>query len=72
MVRDIIVVGLRDNAACKRLLQEKDLTLAQAVSIARTFETTAIQAKEICSSDDTVHWLAKSRQSPRHFVQTIW
>ena len=66
-MRDIIVVGLRDNAARKRLLQEKDLTLAQAVSIARAFETTAIRAKEICSSDDTVHSLAKSSAKSKTF-----
>ena len=45
LIRDRIVVGIRDNATRKRLLQESKLTLKACVDTCRAAETTSAQIK---------------------------
>lgn len=46
MIRDQIVLGIRDNSTCKKLLQEKKLDLQICIDICRANEKTASQLKD--------------------------
>ena len=52
MIRDRIVVGIRDNGTRKKLLAESKLTLNKCVDICRASETTAKQLKEMCQAEE--------------------
>ncbi|XP_068747376.1 uncharacterized protein [Montipora capricornis] len=52
LIRDRIVIGIRDNSICKKLLAEGKLTLDKCINICRANETTAKQFKEINQSED--------------------
>ena len=47
MIRDRVVVGIRDNGIRKRLLTESKLTLSKCIDICRANETTARQLREM-------------------------
>lgn len=47
MIRDQIVLGIRDNSTRKKLLQEKKLDLQRCIDICRANEKTASQLKDI-------------------------
>ena len=51
LIRDRIVVGLRDNSVRKRLLQESKLTLKGTIDICKSSETTHRQLKAMNSDD---------------------
>ena len=51
LIRDRIVVGLRDNSVRKRLLQESKLTLKFTIDICKSSETTHRQLKAMNSDD---------------------
>ena len=61
LLRDRIVVGVRDDALRKQLLQKRELTLSECISICRASETTALQMKDM-SAHNTVHALAMRAQ----------
>ena len=61
LLRDRIVVGVRDDALRKQLLQKRELTLSECISICRASETTALQMKDM-SAHDTVHAMAVRAQ----------
>lgn len=52
LIRDRIILGIRDNAARKRLLQTQKLTLKHTVDIVRSFEVAAQQLKEISPQEE--------------------
>ena len=52
LIRDRIVIGIRDNSIRKKLLAEGKLTLDKCINICRANETTAKQLKEIRQSED--------------------
>ena len=52
LIRDRIVIGIRDNGTRKKLLAESKLTLDKCTNICRANETTAKQLKEMSQSDD--------------------
>ena len=52
LIRDIIVMGIRENSTRKRLLQETKLTLNRCIDICRANETTAIQLRAIGNEED--------------------
>ena len=60
MIRDRLVLGIRDNSVRKRLLREKDLTLEKAVEMIRAAERAAEQTKKIDGEVETVNAVAKS------------
>ena len=51
LLRDKIVVGVRDDTLRKQLLQKKELTLATCVSVCRACETTAAHMKEMGNNE---------------------
>ncbi len=57
LIRDRLVIGIRDNATRKRLLQEPKLTLNGAVDICRAGEATSQQLKAMTQED--VHVVSK-------------
>ena len=56
LVRDRIVVGVKDNNTRKLILAEKKLTLSDCIAKCRAQETTAQQVKNMCTQED-VHEL---------------
>ena len=46
-IRDRFVLGIRDEAVRKKLLQEKKLTLSRAIDIGRSGETADLRLKEL-------------------------
>ncbi|KAK3084785.1 hypothetical protein FSP39_018986 [Pinctada imbricata] len=51
MIRDRIVIGIRDNGTRKKLLQEAKLDLKRCIDICRANEKSATQVKEIGAED---------------------
>lgn len=47
LIRDRVVIGIRDNALQKKLSERKDLTLHSCIDMCRTSESTSIQVKDI-------------------------
>lgn len=62
LIRDKIVIGVRDTAARKRLLERSELTLKNCIDICRSFETTKKQLKTI-DNDEEVHAITKKAPS---------
>lgn len=52
MIRDRVVVGIRDNATRKKLLAENKLTLNKCIDICRASETTSKQLKEMSHAEE--------------------
>ena len=52
MIRDRVVVGIRDNATRKKLLAENKLTLNKCIDICRASETTSKQLKEMTQTEE--------------------
>ena len=63
-VRDRIVLGIRDDATRKKLLQTRKLDLARAIDICRSAEVTTRQLKTMTSPDE-VHALRQQSRAPR-------
>ena len=61
LIRDRIVIGVKDNQARKKLLQVSKLTLKDCIDICRSYETTSHQLKEI--NQEEVHALQRSVSS---------
>ena len=64
LVRDRIVIGIRENATRKKLLQDAKLTLNSCVEICRANEKTSIQMKDI--SQEEVQYVRRRYQKPRN------
>lgn len=66
LIRDRLVLGIRDDSIWKKLLQEKKLSLLRAIDVGRSGETTNIRLKEIknktpiSETDDEVNAVKKS------------
>ena len=52
LVRDRIIVGIRDTAARKRLSQTRKLTLKQCIDIVRSFKVSEVQLKHMRVQED--------------------
>lgn len=52
LIRDRVVVGIRDNGTRKRLLQESKLTLNRCIDICRSSEATATQLQAMGNQED--------------------
>ena len=52
LIRDRIVVGIRDNGTHKRLLQEPKLTLTRCIDICRSSEATALQLQAMGNHEE--------------------
>jgi len=65
MIRDRIVVGIRDETTRHKLLQVRDLSLAKAVDICKASEAAGRQLKAMAETDQ-VQALHASKQSGAH------
>ena len=65
LIRDQIVIGIRDNATRKRLLQERQLTLSKAIDTCRGAEATASQLKTIGGQQEAPVHKVKTRPKPK-------
>ena len=63
MLRDRIVVGIRDDVTRRKLLQMRDLTLNQAIDMCKTSETAGQQLKEMATPEEVQ--LLKSGKQPQ-------
>ena len=52
LLRDRVVLGVKDNSVRKKLLQERKLTLAKALDICRSSETTSKQLRNMISLNE--------------------
>ena len=52
LIRDRIVVGIRDNGTRKRLLQEEKLTLNKCIDICRSSEAISVQLQAMGNQED--------------------
>ena len=64
MIRDRLVIGIRDSNVRARLLRESELTLNKAIELIRSSERAAEHAKEIDPNEDTnqVHYVMKKKK----------
>ena len=71
LIRDRLVLGIRDESIRKKLLQEKKLSLSRAIDVGRSGETTNIRLKElknktpISETGDEVNAVRKSDRQRR-------
>ena len=64
LIRDRIVVGIRDNGTRKRLLQEVKLTLNKCIDICRSSEATAAQLQAKGNQED-LKFVADDKQKSK-------
>ena len=63
LIRDRFVLGIRDEAVRKKLLQEKKLTLSRAIDIGRSGETANLRLKELKKPlEDEVNALRQNKK----------
>ncbi len=62
MIRDRIVIGVRDSALRARLLREKDLTLEKCIDTCRASEMTTQQLKAIDGEVETLHTVNEKKR----------
>ena len=55
LIRDRLVVGIRDDKVRRRLLREPELTLQKCIDIAHAAEISQKQIQEIKDETSTVH-----------------
>lgn len=53
LIRDKIVLGITDEGTCRRLLRERDLTLALVVETCRAAELTDIRIRSMGARRET-------------------
>lgn len=67
LIRDRIVLGIRDLKIQERLLQNQDLKLTEAISICRSMESSAATQKEISRESSAVNVVSyNSSRKPRN------
>ena len=59
LIRDRIVVGVRENALRKKMLMTKNLTLDNSVDICRSFEETSRQVQSMTLPREELHAIGK-------------
>ena len=65
LLRDRIVLGIKNGDARKRLLQERKLDLTKCIDICRISESATTQLQAIGASEkvEEVHWVNQSRRA---------
>ena len=62
LIRDRIVVEIKDNGTRKRLLQEAKLTLNKCIDICRSSDVTAAQLQVMGTQEDLIKFVADDKQ----------
>ena len=65
LIRDRIVLGIRNDNARKRLLQERKLDLKKCIDICRTSESVTTHMQVIGRKLEEVHWINKAKGPPK-------
>ena len=60
LIRDRIVLGIRNEDSRKRLLQERKLDLKKCIDICRTSESASTHLQAIGGKLEEVHWISKT------------
>ena len=63
LIRDRLVIGVKDNGVRRRMLRESELTLVKALDIARAAERTTVQMRKL-EGDEPIH-AVKTKRTPR-------
>ena len=80
LIRDRLVLGIKDESIRKKLLREKKLSLSRAVDIGRSGETTTMRLKELknkaatAGTDEEINVMKSKRtnnEKPRRERATI-
>ncbi|XP_064613329.1 uncharacterized protein K02A2.6-like [Liolophura sinensis] len=70
LIRDRIVVGIRDNNTRKRLLQDARLTLKSCIDVCRAHESASQQMKSMASVDEVQQVRDKHKNKTQHRQKT--
>ena len=62
LLRDRIVIGIRDDCLDKQLLQKKDLSFRECIDTCRAYESTSEQMRNMKMKNVTVHSLGARRR----------
>jgi len=66
LIRDRIVLGIKNEQTTKKLLRMRDLTLNRCIDVCRSEEVTSMQMKSFSESVDSVHQVKrKGKNSER-------
>ena len=63
ILRDRVVVGIRDDGLRKQLLQKKDLSFRECIDRCRAYESTSAQMRDMKMKDATVHSLEARKKT---------
>ena len=70
LIRDRLILGVKNDRARKKLLEQKDLTLDKALDILRTGELTDIRASEISTEEPNVNGVGLTKsKSPKNATE---
>ena len=69
MIRDRVVVGIKDNSIRRKLLTENKLTLSKCIDICRANEMTAKQLKDMTSQDEDVNAINTGNPSRKNATE---
>lgn len=65
LIRDRIVLGIRDEQTTKKLLRIRDLTLNRCIDICRSEEVTALHMKSLSEPVDSINQIKSNKKKPR-------
>ncbi|UYV63431.1 K02A2.6-like [Cordylochernes scorpioides] len=71
LVRDRIIIGIKDKALKERMLQDPDLSLAKAIDLGRATETSRQQVKNITREDVDLHSIKYKKQYKKNFKYPV-
>ena len=66
IIRDRIVLGIRDHRTRKRLLQERNLSLSKCIDLCKSSEATNLQLKTISGAPNEDVHAVKDKHQPSH------
>lgn len=66
LIRDRLVLGINDNTTQKKLLQDRKLTLARAIDICRSSESSKTQIKKLKENTEDAINAFKAKQTPEN------
>jgi len=64
LIRDRVVVGIKDEHTTKKLLRIRDLTLNRCIDICRSEEVTALHMKSLLESVDNLNQVKSKKKKP--------
>ena len=65
LIRDLIVLGIKNEQTTKKLLRVRDLTLNHCIDVCRSEEVTELQMKSLSGPVDNINQVKSSSKKPR-------